>query len=215
MNTLIISGGSISIEFLKNYLSTHTYDCLIAVDKGLEVLYSLGIIPNHIVGDFDSVSANVLNYYQLKPDICIHSYCPEKDATDTEIAITLAIHLKSSHISILGAIGTRMDHTLANLHLLTLPLKSNIPCQLLNETNKIQLLNSSITLTKENAFGKYVSIIPLTTWVKGLTLSGFKYPLSNYSLSIGNSLGISNEIVEPIATISLQEGLLLLIQSKD
>lgn len=215
MNTLIISGGTILPSFLESYLSNYSYDVLIAVDKGLEVIEKLHLVPDHIVGDFDSVNTNFLQKYQHNEKVIIHSFNPEKDYTDTDIALNLALDLGSSDIVILGAIGTRLDHTIANVHLLMLALNKQVSCKIVNENNQIQLVNSSITLAKGNVFGKYVSLIPLTTQVKGITLSGFKYPLLDYTLSIGKSLGISNEIVEPFASVILQEGILIMIESKD
>ncbi|MCI8352675.1 MAG: thiamine diphosphokinase [Clostridia bacterium] len=102
MNTLIISGGNVDIEFLNKTLTNFSYDNIIAVDKGLETLYLLKIMPTHIVGDFDSVNKNIINYYNDK-NIPVHKYNPEKDYTDTDIAMKLAINLNSTNITIIGA----------------------------------------------------------------------------------------------------------------
>ena len=147
--------------------------------------------------------------------IIFHKYNPEKDNTDTDIALKLAIQLKSSNITIMGALGKRMDHALANIHILKETLEVGIPCEIRDSYNKIYLIKDNITLTKNNTYGKYISLIPLTTTVEGITLKGFKYPLNNACLSIGLSLGVSNEIVEEVATIELKEGILIVIESKD
>lgn len=188
---------------------------MIAVDKGLEILYELNIIPNHVVGDFDSVNIEILQFYQNNSQVIFHKYHPEKDNTDTDIALKLAIQLNSSSITIMGALGKRMDHTLANIHILKDALEVGIPCQILDTHNKIYLVKDNITLVKNKTYGKYISLIPLTTIVEGITLEGFKYPLNNASLSIGLSLGVSNEIVEDRATIELKQGILIVIESKD
>lgn len=214
MNTLIISGGTIFPSFLESYLATYSYDVLIAVDKGLEVIESLHLIHDHIVGDFDSVNTNFLQKYQHNEKVIIHSFNPEKDYTDTDIALNLALDLGSSDIVILGAIGTRLDHTIANIHLLMLALDKQVSCKIVNENNQIQLVNSCMIL-KKNSYWTYASIIPLTSQVKGITLQGFKYPLFNDTLSIGKSLGISNEILADTAKISITDGILILILSKD
>ncbi|MBO5478923.1 MAG: thiamine diphosphokinase [Clostridia bacterium] len=215
MNTLIVSGGNIDLNFLQNYYSNNTNQTIIAVDKGLEALYKLRILPNHIVGDFDSIYIKTLEYYTNNPNIQIHKYIPEKDYTDTDIALNLAINLRSSNITIIGATGSRIDHTLANIHILTSTLKANIPCQIIDSNNKIYLINNSLTLEKSKTYGKYISLIPLTSSIYGLTLKGFKYPLEKATLTIGKSLGISNEIIQDIATINLKEGILIVIESKD
>lgn len=188
---------------------------IIAGDRGLEALYQLKIVPNHIVGDFDSVSPKILEFYKNQSQIIFHTYHPEKDNTDTDIALKLAISLKSSEITIMGALGRRMDHAIANIHILKDALETNIPCQILDEHNRIYLINKEITLEKNRVYGKYISLIPLTSEVKDLTLTGFKYPLNNYDLPIGTSLGVSNEIVENIAQIKMKKGILIVIESKD
>lgn len=188
---------------------------IIAVDKGLEVLHELNIMPNHVVGDFDSISEEVLRYYQNNSQIIFYKYNPQKDNTDTDIAIQLAIELKSDRITIMGALGKRMDHTLANIHILKYALDAKIPCQIIDANNKIYLIKEKYTLYKEKMYGKYISLIPLTTTAEGITLKGFQYPLKNEVLSIGTSLGVSNEIVEEIATIELKKGILVVVESRD
>ena len=188
---------------------------IIAGDRGLEALYQLKIIPNHVVGDFDSVSPEILKFYKKQSQIIFHTYHAEKDNTDTDIALNLAIQLKSSKITILGALGRRMDHALANIHILKDGLEANIPCQMIDEHNRIYLINKEMTLEKDKVYGKYVSLIPLTSTVEGLTLAGFKYPLHDYTLPIGTSLGISNEIVTDTAHIEMKNGILIVIESRD
>lgn len=83
----------------------------------------------------------------------------------------------------------------------------------MNITN--YLVNTEKTLEKDKVYGKYISLIPLTSTVEGLTLTGFKYPLNDYTLPIGTSLGISNEIIGDIAHIEMKNGILILIESKD
>ena len=215
MNTLIVSGGNIDLVFLQNYYSNNTVQNIIAVDKGLEALHKLKILPNHIVGDLDSVDNKILEYYYNSPSITFHKYIPEKDYTDTDIALKLAINLHSSNITIIGGIGSRIDHTLANIHILTSALNVNVPCEILDNNNRIYLVNNNITIEKSKIYGKFISLIPLTSSVNGVTLTGFKYPLKDYTLTIGKSLGISNEIVQDTATITLKDGILIVIESKD
>lgn len=215
MDTLIISGGDINSKDLERYCKSVSGQNIIAVDRGLEALYELGIMPNYVVGDFDSVSIKILEFYQNKSQVIFHKYNPEKDNTDTDMALKLAIQLNSANITIMGALGKRMDHALSNIHILKEALEANIPCQIIDVNNKIYLLKNKITLYKDKTYGKYISLIPLTSTVEGLTLKGFQYPLSNASLSIGQSLGVSNEIIQEIATIELKSGILIVIESRD
>lgn len=210
MNVLIVSGGNIEINLLKEILKD--YEQIIAVDKGLESLHELNKTPNYIVGDLDSIKNEILELYK-NVEIC--KYNPEKDYTDTDLGLKLALSLKPEKITIIGGIGTRIDHTLANIHILKNCLGKNIKCEILDSHNKIYLIDSYTEIEKKNIYGKYFSIIPLTSKAKGITLKGFKYPLNNYILEIGKSLGISNEIIEEKASIEIREGILIVIESRD
>lgn len=213
MNILVVSGGNIDIKFLEEILKNN-YDSIVAVDKGLESLYRLEKVPTYIVGDFDSVDNNIIEFYRNK-NIPINEYNSEKDFTDTELGLELSINLNPDKITIVGGIGSRLDHTLANVHILTKCLEKNIECEIIDVHNKIYLINNKREIERKNLYGKFFSIIPLTSEVQGITLKGFKYPLENYTLSIGKSLGISNEIVESIATVEVKSGILIAVESKD
>lgn len=215
---LIITGGSISIEFVKDYLKAQTFDVIIAVDKGLVTADKLNLNLQYIVGDFDSAPSELVQKYKnsiSNGSTTIKEYNPMKDATDTQIAIELAITLNASEIVMLGATGTRMDHALANIYLLTLPLVRDIAAYIIDEHNKIYLLNQNAILYKDKLFGGYVSLQPLTEVVYGVTLEGFKYPLIKRDMKREDSLGISNEVVGESANILLQSGILVVIESKD
>jgi thiamine pyrophosphokinase len=171
------------------------------------------VIPDYILGDFDSIDKKVLEKYKTQK-IKINELKPEKDFTDTEEAINLAIKLKSSEFVIIGAIGTRIDHVLANINVLKIALDNNIKAQIINEHNEIELINNELIIEKNNLY-KYISIMPLTTQVEGITITGMKYPLENYTLTIGNSLGVSNEQIEKTAKIKVKDGILIVIKSRD
>ena len=115
----------------------------------------------------------------------------------------------------LGATGSRMDHMLANLGLLYLCLQAGIPAELVNATNRIRLIRDTVTLRKDTQFGTYVSLLPYTERVTGITLTGFQYPLQDAELSLGLSRGVSNEIAAETATIQIRSGALLVIESRD
>ncbi len=214
VKTLIVSGGNLEKDcFAEIYLS-NKFNYVIASDRGLEVLDKYNITPNYIIGDFDSADKKILKKYINNKEIVIKELNPEKDFTDTHMAIKLAIELKSTDITILGALGTRMDHTIANIHVLKETLDYSIECKIVDGRNEIQLINKK-TILKSNKNYKYVSLIPLTTKVEGITLRGFKYPLSDASLEIGHSVGVSNEQICNFAEIDLKKGILILIRSRD
>lgn len=213
---LIITGGSISEEFASEYLKEQDFHTVIAVDSGLITAYKLGIAVDYILGDFDSVPGNILNDYRSKfRNAIIQEYNPEKDATDTHIALNVSLELGADEIVLLGATGTRIDHMLANIHLLYLPLNKNIKASIVDEHNKIYMINKNTTIYKAKLHGPYLSVQPFTEKVTGITLKGFKYPLNNYTMYIGDSLGVSNEVVNEQADIILNEGILIIIEAKD
>ncbi len=212
--TLIVSGGSIDKKFFEELFSKNKYDLIIASDKGLEILDSFKIKPNYIIGDFDSINLEILNKYINDKTIKIERLNPVKDYTDTHMALKLAIENKGKDITIIGAIGTRLDHTIANINVLKEALDKDIECRILNENNKIILINKSIVIKKEIEY-PYISLIPLTTDVKGITLKGFKYILNNETIKIEESIGISNEQIEDFAQIDIKDGILIIIKSKD
>lgn len=214
VKTLIVSGGNVEEKCLTDIYQNNKFHYIIASDGGLRILDKLNIIPNYIIGDFDSINKNILDKYINEETIKIIKLKPEKDYTDTHMALKLAIELKSKDVTILGAIGSRIDHTIANIHILKESLKNNVRCKIIDNKNEIQLIDRKTDLEINRNY-KYISLIPLTTTAKGVTLTGFKYPLSNATLEAGQSIGVSNEQKEKIAQIYLKEGILILIKSKD
>jgi thiamine pyrophosphokinase len=213
---LIITGGAISKEFAKDYLKNQKFDIVIVVDSGLVTAKNLELTIDYIVGDFDSVPPGLLESYRKENNsVIIKEYNPVKDATDTHIAIDLSIELNGDEIVILGATGTRIDHMLANIHLLYLPLNKNIKASIVDEHNKIYLINKNTTIYKNKLHGPFISLQPFTEAVTEVTLRGFKYPLMKYNMYMGDSTGVSNEVVAEDADILLQNGILVVIEAKD
>ncbi len=105
MRTCIISGGMIEPDFAFPYLQKQQFDIILAADRGLEFCYHYQIMPTYILGDFDSLSPEILNYYKENHVAPIREFNPMKDNTDTDIAFQQAIVLGSSEITILGATG--------------------------------------------------------------------------------------------------------------
>lgn len=213
-NILIITGGQVDDGFLSELLVKKQYKLKIAADHGLMAADRLNIALDYIVGDFDSVSETVLKKYHNK-SVQVKTFPKEKDKTDSEIALELALLHQAASIDIIGATGSRMDHVLANIHLLRIPMQLGIDACILDLNNKIYLKDKSFTIAKDKQFGNFVSLLPYGDRVSGLTLKGFKYPLDHIIYPAGSSLGISNEICEPEALIELSEGILIVIESKD
>ena len=128
----IITGGDISEQFLAEYLEKHQSELRIVVDGALEITHRLGIKPDYIVGDFDTVNQELLEYYEK--DIILR-HPPEKDQTDTELAIETALNAGCDSLVFFGATGSRLDHSLGNIFLLEHLLKQGIDAKILNENN--------------------------------------------------------------------------------
>ena len=216
---LIISGSTISIEFLENYLKKEVFDYIIAADYGLLTAHKLNLPVNYILGDFDSVPKEIIDNYREKNkndnSFTIKKYNPEKDFTDTQIAIEAAIGLGPEEIVIVGGTGTRLDHTLSNIQNLILPLENNIKCSLVDEHNKLYIINKATKLYKLDLFGSYISLLALTPIVEKVTLKGFKYPLYEYDIKLGHSIGVSNEIIDESAEVIFESGLMVVVESRD
>lgn len=218
MNALIISGGSLDMEFAQSYIRNYSFGCMIAADKGMKFFYEQKIVPDYIVGDFDSADPGILQNFRQqdksqKPRIL--QFQPEKDETDTELAIRIAIQRGCDAIHLLGATGSRVDHMIGNLHLLGAAMTQGVECIMVDRNNRIRLICRGMKLKREEQYGNYVSLFPFTPQVKGLTLHGFKYPLEDYTLECYHSIGVSNEITAPEAEILFQEGVLMVVEAKD
>ena len=215
MKFLIVSGGSLSKEFVTKVVGQGKYDRILAADSGMNALYAAAVTPDIIIGDFDSADEKILRFFQQNKAIDFCTLNPEKDDTDTEFAIRESIRRGADSITIIGGTGTRLDHVLGNISLLGIGLEEQVSMELLDEHNRIRMIQDTLILEKETQYGKYVSLIPYGGDVQGVTLRGFKYPLSDYTMGGFNSLGISNEIVDNRAEIRFRSGILLVIESKD
>lgn len=210
---LIISGGTLTCDTVEEELKKGGF--LIGVDSGINYLYQHKIDPDFLVGDFDSVDSIAISHYKSKGQIPIREFNPVKDASDTEIAVRLAMELGFQEITILGATGSRIDHVLANIQVLTIPYRAGIHVNIVDSINRISLVSKNAIYKKCDLYGPYFSLFALGGTVKGLTLKGSKYPLENHELLPYDSLSISNQVIEEELEIRYEEGILILIEAKE
>lgn len=214
MNVLIVAGGMMDVLFARSYIRKNHYDFIIAADHGMDSLVKVGEMPDLILGDFDSMDYEMKN--KMKDwNIPVIEFPPEKDYTDTHLALMEAIQRGAKKITLLGATGTRLDHTMANIGLLQYAMEQGVEAEIIDKYNRISMWKHGLSIEKDEQFGKFVSLIPYTEKVTGLTLRGFKYNLEDHELTLGISQGISNEIVEEKGNISFESGCLLVIESRD
>lgn len=210
MKVVIVSGGNLG-EWAVAPIKAADYT--IGVDRGALFLFERGLLIDAAIGDFDSVDEQERSAISRVCKQFITCDPIMKDWTDTEMAFRFALELKASEIVIVGGIGTRLDHSIANIHLLLLGLEAGITCRIMDETNIVQLVSGKMTFER-NRF-PYVSLLPLTMEVSGITLTGFRYPLNDATLRIGSSLGISNVLDQTMGTIETKQGILIVIFSTD
>lgn len=200
---VIVAAGSIDDYSFHRSLIKDDY--IIAVDGGYDHLILMGVTPDVLIGDFDSI--------KILPDIKSVKYPKEKDFADSAIAVDTAIDLGYKDLLMLGFIGTRFDHTLANVYLLKHINERGAKGLIKNEKNEICIIDKEIEINGE--IGEKLSLIPLSDVVTGISTIGLYYPLSNADMHIGVSIGVSNVLTQKKAKISIKSGLLLCIKSID
>ena len=207
-------------------------DFIICADGGQRHAEEMGIIPDVILGDFDSSpyiydsensSATALNNNDAYNDICkeagtkgpeIICLPTEKDDTDTAAAVKLCIAKGYKEFYIFGGLGGRPDHTIGNIVLLKFLADKGCQGVIVGDKNEMTMIqNDSINIEKGKY--KYLSVFAFGGDAKGVTLSGVKYPLHDYTLANNYPLGVSNEITGDIAKIMVKRGTLLIIQADE
>lgn len=212
---IIVTGGMLEKELVLQTISEVEDPWIIGVDRGVEFLYKYNIEPSYIVGDFDSLQEEIVDYYRYETKVPIREYNPVKDASDTEIAIRLGMTLGCSKLVILGATGGRIDHLWANVQTLMIPFKAGVEAVILDSQNRIRLIGGETHLKKEEAYGKYFSVFPLGQEVHEFSITGAKYPLLEHTLTPYDSLCVSNQIAEDEAVIDFTIGTVILMETKD
>ncbi|MBQ9157106.1 MAG: thiamine diphosphokinase [Eubacterium sp.] len=215
-NILIITGGHIDLEFAGEYIKDKRFERIIAADAGLACCRELDIMPTDILGDFDSLkNLEVLEYYKDQ-GVPVRTFPVRKDYTDTHLALSYAADLKPEMVTILGATGTRYDHALANIGLLSRMEGKGILCKIIDRHNEMEMLTGPGKREfKRRDDLPYLSLLAWGGRVTGIDLSGFSYPLTDGTLSCDVSLGISNELIEDMGTVKIRSGCLLIIRSRD
>lgn len=209
----LVAGGP--RENLANLTKYHTDEMIwVGIDRGSSYLLDLNLPLHYAFGDFDSISEKEHENLKTKiPDL--NTLPSEKDKTDTEIALDWAISQKPDKIFIFGATGGRLDHMLGNIYLLTKSTSTLSKIDLIDQQNRITLYTPGTYTVKRQMEWNYISFIAISPDIHGLTLEGFKYPLKNCHIRLGSTLCISNELIGDVGTFSFQDGILLMIRSRD
>ena len=230
MTAYILTGGSV---WLKNLKTTREEgDIVIAADSGFKNAKALDLTVDILIGDMDSI-----NKVPETGNMEIIRLPEEKDLTDTQAAVALALERGADNICIIGGIGSRIDHTLSNLSILEdiegyysaplgkrrkffglnkqMRMARQISATVTNGYNRVRFLRDTSAIIPRNPYFKYLSIICAEEHAKGVCIDGVKYPLNNAKLSRRNQYAVSNEIVGNCAFVSVQSGALYVIESYD
>jgi thiamine pyrophosphokinase len=209
MILIVVGGDRVPEELLRH--AALKAEMVIAADRGAWYCLQAGIIPDLVVGDMDSIPEEALEELQAGK-VTIFTFSPYKDKTDTQIALEVALKKGAREIEILSGIGSRFDHSLANVYLLHLALKAGVRARIVSERQIIFLIEGECTLTNEE--GTTISFLPLGMMASGITLKGFAYELDDATIEIGLPWGVSNVITDQHALVRVREGILIAVLVK-
>ncbi len=186
-------------------------DNIVAADGGAMLAVRLGVIPDLLVGDLDSIEPDLLARWTAA-GIAVEKYeHATKLETDTELALLAALRWQPKRIVILGAIGGRLDHALANILLLTHPDFAVIDLLLVDGDQDARLCKRGAWTEVRGHLGDLVSLVPLDAEVQGVKTNGLEYPLSGETLLRGRGRGVSNRLVGEAGSVWVDDGSLLLV----
>ena len=195
---------------LKSEITQKVPDLIIAADGGANHCLDVGILPDIVVGDLDSISET--SRANLPPkQVEIIKFPTRKDATDLELALDLAMEKGGNQIVIFAGLGGRWDMSFSNVMLAASEKYKEMHVSLSAENSHLHILHANRKLALRGKSGQTISLIPLSQEAKGITLSGFEYPLKNETIQFGNSRGLSNVLEKNEGDITLSAGTLLCV----
>lgn len=199
---------------LKAILSEIEFDFVLCADGGYRHAAAAGILPNLVVGDFDSYSLGIPSNIKTLP------LPSEKDDTDTLFSLKYAASEGAEHIYIIGGLGGRLDHTVSNLQTLAYAASHGINAYIIDSQNIVTMLTCGVrsvpkTMHVAKREGFKISLLSHSDKCEGVYVSGVHYPLADATLTSDFPLGVSNEFESDAAEIKLSSGQLLVVLSKD
>jgi thiamine pyrophosphokinase len=183
-------------------------DLVLAADGGANLCLAWGWPVDLVVGDMDSVDVAVQQQLEAQGTPFLVSPV-DKDETDLELALQLALAKGATEIIIAGALGARIDHTLGNLALLALPALAPVSTRVVDGGQTIWLVRNGLVVHGQP--GDTLSLIPFGGDARGVTVSGVRWPLHEADLPLGPSLSISNRMIAACAGISVRSGRVLVV----
>lgn len=208
---ILIGAGELDSNMAENIKTKQMADSfIIALDGGFAFCEEQGIVPDMIVGDFDSLPSTKQKLLERYPQEIIHRLPCEKDDTDTLAALRLAVEKGYEQFVIYGGLGGRISHTMANIQSLLCLKEKGMSGELIGKSSKVFLVkNESCILSKDES--GYVSVFAWGGNAKGVTLNNLKYEISDAELTDSFPIGVSNEFVGKEAEITVSNGILLIV----
>lgn len=206
---LILTGGrKPSKELLEREI--RWADGIICADGGYDALAHVPEKLKLVIGDFDSSH----RLAELKEkQLPIEVLSPMKDETDTEMAVTRMLEYEPDEIHILGGTGSRWDHSVATIFSMEAYLDEKAKITLIDENNRLSMVGPGAYSLERLGF-HYISFVPVTDAIK-ISTEGFKYEVDHLTLSRKKTRGVSNELLKDGGKVTLHEGKMLIIHSKD
>jgi thiamine pyrophosphokinase len=210
MRAIIVANGHVSPDERYGHL-LRADDLVIAADGGAALSHQLGLEPQVVVGDMDSLPPNVR--VELEARGCEFVTHPaRKDETDTELAILYALGQGADEIVLLAGVGDRLDHTLANVFLLALSELASIKASIVSGDTETWLLRGGGEIEIRGQPGDTVTLLPVGQDAVGVSSKGLEWPLDDDTLRFGPARGVSNVMTAPVARVTLHQGLLLVFR---
>ncbi|MDD3520568.1 MAG: thiamine diphosphokinase [Actinomycetota bacterium] len=215
-NCLIVSNGEIKDlhkikNNLENYYSFNKKTLVVSADGAVSVCKKMGICPDVIIGDMDSVSKHDIEHFSLlNSKIEILEFPKNKNESDTQLAIDFAVKKGCRQITVIGALGKRIDHSLANIFNLFSENYNEIDLKIIDEEFEMFILRKPASIS--GSFGKKISIFSMTPYTYFVKTEGLKYKLEDEKLLFSPIRGLSNIFIKDMAKINFSEGILLIIK---
>lgn len=188
-------------------------DLVIAADGGAGSLDRLGRAPDVLVGDLDSVDPGLVARVAAA-GTTVARHPVDKEASDTELAVEMAIGAGAVAVVVLGAMGgSRLDHELANLLLLADPALAGHDVRAVRGSTRVRVANAGGRLELDGAPGDFVTLLPVGGDADGVTTRGLRWPLDGATLHLGRSRGLSNEVIARPASVQITRGTLLIVET--
>lgn len=206
---IFVNGEYVPPPDCERLITSETY--LIAVDGGTRHALRMGVIPHIIIGDLDSLTTEYLAHARAAK-IPVLQFSPQKDETDLELALQHARERGLTDIVVLCASGGRLDHSLANICLLTHPAFADLHIRLIAGNQTIFLIRDTAAIIGRP--GDIVSVLPIGGDALGVSNEGLEWPLHDETLPVGSPRGISNVFSGERAVIRVRQGMLLCVVTR-